>query len=71
MSQESHNRIVPEVLKALIRESDGEADAMVMLESLILGFMLYFRPDPRHAAEYLDMMTPQVLERMRNAPRKD
>ena len=64
MSTESHNRIAPEIIKKLVRESDGEADCMVALESVVLGVMLYYRPNPRHAGEFMDSMTAAVIERM-------
>lgn len=65
MSTESHNRIVPEIIKKLVRESDGEADCMVALESIVLGVMLFYRPDPRHAGEFMDSMTAAIIERMK------
>jgi len=65
MSTESHNRIVPEIVKKLVRESDGETDCMVALESIVFGIMLYYRPNPRHAAEFLDSLTTAVIERMK------
>jgi hypothetical protein len=65
MSAESHNRIVPEIIKKLVRESDGESDCMVALESIVLGVMLFYRPNPRHAGEFLDSMTAAIIERMK------
>ena len=65
VSTESHNRIVPEIVKQLIRESDGESDCMVALESVVFGVMLYYRPKPRHAGEMMDSMTAAVIERLR------
>lgn len=65
MSTESHNRIVPQIVKQLVRESDGEVDCMVALESIVLGVMLYYRPNPRHAGEFMDSMTAAVIERMK------
>lgn len=63
-ASERHNRLVPELVTRLVKEAGSEDDAMVALESLIFGVMLFYRPNPKHAAEYLDMMTVQVLERM-------
>lgn len=60
-----HNRLAPDLLTRLVEGTDGEAAAMVVLESVLVGAMLYFRPDPRQAAEYLDTLTARVLERMR------
>lgn len=61
---DKHNWLVPQLLSDLVRGTDGESDAMVALESLVLGVMLMFRPRPEHAAEYLDVLTAQVIERM-------
>jgi hypothetical protein len=69
MSTESHNRLAPQILGQIVIGSGGESDAMVVLESIIFGLMQLYRPTPRHAAEYLDVMTAQVIERMRNDPR--
>ncbi len=60
----NHNRLAPDLLIRLIKETEDEAAAMVVLESVILGVMLYYRPNPRSAAEYLDSMTAAVIERM-------
>lgn len=65
MSAESHNRIAPEIIKTLVKETDGEIDCMVALESIVLGVMLFYRPNPRHAGEFLDTMTQAVIDRMR------
>lgn len=62
---ESHNRLAPELVTRLIKETDGESNAMVVLESVVLGVMLYYRPNPRHAGEMMDSMTAAVIERMR------
>lgn len=64
MSAEGHNKLAPELVTRLIRETDDEGDAMVVLESVILGVMLFYRPKPHHAAEFLDSMTTAVIERM-------
>lgn len=63
-AHETHNRLAPDLLKRLISETTGESDAMVVLESIILGVMLYYRPKPLHAAEFLDSMTAAVIARM-------
>lgn len=65
MSAESHNRIAPEIVIKLVKECDGQDDCFVTLESVILGVMSYYAPNPRHAAEYLDSMTAAVIERMK------
>src|SRR3546814_5544837 len=40
-----HNVLAPELVKRLITGTDSEDNAMVLLESVILGVMLYYRPD--------------------------
>lgn len=30
-----------------------------------LGVMLYYRPNPRHAGEFMDSMTAAVIDRMK------
>ncbi len=62
---EIHNRLAPEIVKLIARQADSEANAMVLLESITLGLMLLYRPDPRGAAEVLDSLTMAVLERMK------
>jgi hypothetical protein len=62
---DQHNRLVPELITRLIKETDSETNAMVALESLVLGVMLYYRPNPRHAGEFMDSMTAAVIERMK------
>ena len=61
---ETHNHLAPELVKRLISETDSESSAMIVLESIILGVMLYYRPKPRHAAEFLDVLTERVIGRM-------
>lgn len=65
MSTESHNRIVPQIVRQLVRESDGESDCMVALESVVFGIMLLYRPHPREAGEFMDSMTAAVIERLK------
>lgn len=65
---ERHNAILRPILEMIVRDGDrivDEAKAMVVLESVICGLMKLYRPNPLHAAEFLDVMTMQVLERMR------
>lgn len=59
-----HNQLAPELVKRLISETENEVDAFIVLESVILGVMLYHRPKPRHAAEFLDTITERVIGRM-------
>jgi hypothetical protein len=61
---EIHNRLAPELLKRLVTEAGNEVDAFIVVESFLLGVMLYYRPKPSHAAEFLDSITERVIGRM-------
>jgi hypothetical protein len=62
---EIHNKLASKIVVRLIFETEGESNAMVALESVILGVMLYYRPKPREAGEVMDSMTARVIERMK------
>lgn len=64
MSAAEHNILVPCILRDLVRNTSGEAECMVALESVVLGVMLLHRPEARQAAEFLDTLTARVIERM-------
>lgn len=59
-----HNILAPELLTRLISETDTEAEALVVLESVTLGFLMLFRPNPFEAGEILDALTQRVIERL-------
>lgn len=62
---DTHDQLVPNLLRQLIETTTNEAEAMVVLESLTLGVMLYYRPDHRQASEFMDSMTASIIERMK------
>jgi hypothetical protein len=64
MSAASHNSIAPAIVRQIVEGANSESQAMVILESVTLGLMLYYRPKPREAGEFLDTMTAAVIERM-------
>jgi hypothetical protein len=64
MSAANHNALAPILVADIIKGTASEADAMVLLESVVLGVMLFYRPNPKHAGEFLDSMTAAVIERM-------
>ena len=64
---EEHNHLAPELAKRLLSETANEVEAFIVLESIILGVMLYYRPKPRHASEFLDAITERVIGRMADA----
>lgn len=66
-----HNRLATEFVMKVLREVKTEAECMVALESCLLGAMLYFRPEPLKAAEFLDTMTMRVIERLGNLANAD
>jgi hypothetical protein len=63
-AHEAHNILAPELVKRLVSGTDSESSAYAVLESIILGVMLTYRPKPREAAEFLDTMTERVIGRM-------
>jgi hypothetical protein len=62
---ENHNRLVPELVRRLLSETTSESDAMVALESIVTGVMMFYRPKPREAGEFMDSMTAAVIERLK------
>lgn len=69
---DKHNKLAPELVVQLVKGTDCESDALVVLESVVFGALLYFRPNPRQAAEFLDVLTERVITRMHeNAARQN
>src|SRR5690348_16348599 len=61
LRQANHNVLAPELLKMLVQGTEDRTAAMVVLESFVLGAMLYyFKDNPRGASEVLDSMTMRV-----------
>lgn len=63
-----HNTVLRPILDLIVRDNDrivDESEALVILESVAVGLMRLYRSNPLHAAEYLDVLTERVLERMR------
>lgn len=70
MSAETHNKAAPELVKSLIAASKSEGDAMVLLESVVLGVFLYYRPTQAYAVPvFLSAVAERVMRRMSDAPR--
>jgi hypothetical protein len=63
-----HNQLAHDFVFRVLRETATEAECMVVLETILLAAMLFHRPDPLQAAEFLDTMTMHVIERMPAAP---
>jgi hypothetical protein len=61
---EKHNQLSSALTLRLLVETETEARAMVVLESVVLGVMLRYRPQAREAAEFLDLLTQRVIDRM-------
>ena len=59
-----HNEQVPIIVKQIVRTSATEAEAFAILESVVLGIAMFYRPDVREAGEFLDTLTAAVIERM-------
>ncbi|MBJ7446819.1 MAG: hypothetical protein JHC81_04730 [Brevundimonas sp.] len=59
-----HNRLAPAIVRQIVEETDGEANAFALLESVVFGLMLYYRPNGGQANAFLDVMVGAVLERI-------
>lgn len=67
LGAERSNALSQKLARDLIEGCEGnEIDAMVILENLMTGIMRAYRPDPRHAGEFMDTMTMAVIERLGN-----
>lgn len=63
---ERSNALSKQLATDLIKGVEGnEIDAFIVLENLLTGIMKAFRPDPRHAGEFMDSMTMAVIERLK------
>lgn len=60
---EIHNRLVPDLLRQIVTQAGSEADANVIMESLLLGFLLFYRPGGQ-AVEFLDVITERTATRL-------
>lgn len=61
---ERHNKLAPELAALLIAEAGPEAEAMVILESVIVGVLGYYNRDSREAFEVLLIMADRVADRL-------
>jgi hypothetical protein len=67
LGAERSNALTKRLAQDLIEGVEGnEIDAMIILENLMTGIMRAFRPDPRHAGEFMDAMTMAVIERLKS-----
>lgn len=72
-AQRRHNVLAPEIVERIVRGVDGDfPQAMVVLESVVLGVLLYgalhVRTQDlrvRHSIEFLDSMSDAVVARLR------
>ena len=66
LGAERSNALTKKLAKDLIEGVEGnEIDAFIILENLMTGVMRAYRPDPRHAGEFMDSMTIAVIERLK------
>lgn len=61
---ENHNDLAPALLIQLVKGTRTEAERLVVLESVILGVLLYHNRKGRSAGELLDALTARVSERL-------
>lgn len=63
-AHERHNALVQPLLKQIIKGTADEAEALVLIESILLGLLLFYRPDVRQAVVVLEEVTAAVIARM-------
>lgn len=62
---ERHNRLAPQLVIEMIKGANcNEGETLVVLESVVLGVLRFYRPDLREASVFLDTLTERVIERM-------
>lgn len=69
-----HNELAPEILKRIVRSSEKESEAMVLLESIVAGVCFYYarasdlnRPvedSKRIAGHMIDALSGAAIERL-------
>jgi hypothetical protein len=66
IASERHNRLAPAIIKQIVRETDfRETEAMVIVESVLLGMLRFFRPDDARAQViFLETMCEALVERI-------
>lgn len=63
-----HNRVAREAVKLIAEGCHGdEVESMIIVESLVFGFLTRFRPVPSQAVEFLDVMTERIVQRINDA----
>lgn len=60
-----HNALAPSLLTRLLTECSTESEAMVVLESIVAGVMLRFRPDPAQATVVAAEVMARAIIRLR------
>lgn len=68
---ERHNAAAMAAARAIIEGGRRQEDlTMVILESTVAGVLGLLFPEPREAAEYLGVMTEQVLDRLHRSAKR-
>lgn len=63
-ASERHNRLAAEITKKIVKEGGSIEDALVVLESVVLGVVMFAGGNPRDGGVYLDAMSGRVTERL-------
>jgi hypothetical protein len=65
---EMNNRIAKEAVSIIIKGVGGdEVEAMIVVESVVFGFLSVTRPNPSEAVVFLDVMTERIVTRLYDA----
>jgi hypothetical protein len=60
-----HNRIAREAVSVIYRGVNGdEVQAMIIVESVVFGFLSITRSNPKEAVEFLDVMSERIVTRL-------
>lgn len=68
-SLERHNFLAPELVYRVLNETKDEPEALLIMESIMLGVMLRYRPKSARAAQLLlDEVNHRVIKRIGPGP---
>ena len=66
-AHEIHNQLARQFVEQVLVLTTTESECLVVLESIITAALLYHRPEPKQAVEFLDALTARAIERLHDA----
>lgn len=61
---ETHNRLAPQIFRQIMRETASGTDALIVVESVLLGILRAQAGSHRQAVAMLETLTERVVERL-------